>query len=45
MVVEIIAIEGSGKGIKVTALVIHSRTHAKSIRLYRARTGGSSGVF
>jgi len=37
MVVELIAIEGSGKGIKATALVFHIRTQAKFIRPYRAR--------
>ena len=44
MVVDLIAIEGSGKGIKASALVIHGRTQAKLIRPYRARSGGSNGV-
>ena len=44
MVIELSAMEVRREGIKATALVIHSRTQAKSIRLYRARSGASNGV-
>jgi len=44
MVIELSAMEVRREGIKATALVIHSRTQAKSIRLYRARSGASNGI-
>jgi len=44
MVVELSPIEVSSKGFKGMSLAIYSRTQAKLIRPYRARSGGSNGV-
>jgi len=43
MAVELLVIEGSGKAITATALVNHSCTQAKLIRLDRVRLGDSNG--
>ena len=43
MAVELLVIEGSGKAIKATALLNHSCTQAKLIRLDRVRLGDSNG--